>query len=196
MRTSVVAGTAIVIILALALLLTLPSAETIPYVVSGKAGEIEFRQYPPLVLATVDNSSDDSGFGLLFAYISGSNKAHNSIAMTAPVITSEKIAMTAPVFSNASSMSFVMPAGKLRDEIPDPTDSRVRIEVLPGREIAVIRFSGYASQDDVTAAEARLHDGLKNAGIHTVGPPFLMRYNPPWTPGFLRRNEVGIEIQR
>jgi hypothetical protein len=196
MRISVVFGSAIIIILALALLLTLPSAETIPYVVRGKTGEIEFRQYPPLVLATVDNSKNDSGFNLLFAYISGSNKAHNTISMTAPVITSQTIAMTAPVLSNASSMSFVMPAGKLREEIPDPLDNRVRIETLPEREIAVIRFNGYASQDDVNAVESRLREGLKNAGVTTAGLPFLMRYNPPWTPGFLRRNEVGIEIQR
>ena len=196
MRTSVLVGSCIVIILALALLFTLPSADTIPYVVRGKAGEIEFRQYPLLVLATVDNSDNDSGFNLLFAYISGSNTAHNTISMTAPVITSQTIAMTAPVLSNASSMSFVMPAGKPREEIPDPLDSRVRIETLPGREIAVIRFSGYASQDDVHAAESRLQEGLKTAGVTTVGEPFLMRYNPPWTPGFLRRNEAGIEIQR
>ena len=195
MRISVVLGSAILIILALALLLT-PSAETIPFVVKGKAGDIEFREYPPLVLAVADNSNNDAGFSLLFAYISGSNRAHTTIAMTAPVITSQKIAMTAPVFSNATSMAFVMPAGKPRNEIPDPLDNRVRIETLPGREIAVLRFSGYASADDVRAAESRLADGLKTAGVTPVGQPFLMRYNPPWIPGFLRQNEVGIEIQR
>ncbi len=148
------------------------------------------------MLATVDTTEDNAGFNLLFAYISGSNKARDSIPMTAPVITSQKIPMTAPVISNATSMSFVMPAGTTRDDIPDPLDSRVRIVTLPEREIAVIRFSGYASTEDVNAATSRLQEGLKNDGIVIAGQPFLMRYDTPWTPGFLRRNEVAVEIKR
>jgi hypothetical protein len=170
--------------------------DTIPYEITGTAGEIEFRKYPALVLATVDSAGDDSGFNLLFAYISGSNTAQNSISMTAPVITSPQIPMTAPVVSDSKSMSFVMPPGKNRDEFPDPLDSRVRIISMPEREVAVIRFRGYAPQEDVAAAEVRLREGLRKAGIEPVGGPFLMRYNPPWTPGFLRQNEVGMEIKR
>lgn len=170
--------------------------ETIPYEITGTAGEIEFRKYPTLVLATVDSTGDDSGFNLLFAYITGNNTARDSISMTAPVITSTKIPMTAPVVSDAASMSFVMPPEKNRDEIPEPLDSRVRISTLPAREVAVIRFRGYAPKEEVAAAEVRLREGLRQAGIEPVGEPFLLRYNPPWTPGFLRRNEVGMEIKR
>lgn len=194
-RTIIVIG-ALAIILLMALLLSRSSADTIPYAVTGNTGEIEFRHYPELVLATVDTAGDDAGFNLLFAYISGSNKPREKIPMTAPVITSEKIPMTAPVVSDAASMSFVMPAGTTREETPDPLDSRVRIVTIPEREIAVIRFSGYAPPEDVDAATARLQDGLKNNGIVTEGRPFLMRYDSPWTPGFLRRNEVAIEIGR
>jgi len=170
--------------------------DTIPYEVKGKTGEIEFRHYPELVLATVDNAEDNAGFNLLFAYISGSNKARDSIPMTAPVITSQKIPMTAPVVSDAASMSFVMPAGTTREKTPDPLDSRVRIVTLPAREVAVLRFSGYAQKNDVQTPLSRLQDGLNSAGIETLGRPFLMQYDSPWTPGFLRRNEVGIEIRR
>ena len=196
MRKVLLVASAIAIILVLALLLTQSSAETIPYSIKGTSGEIEFRQYPSLVLATTDNSQNDAGFNLLFAYISGSNKARDKIPMTAPVITSQKIPMTSPVVSNATSMSFVLPAGKTREETPDPLDSRVRIVTLPEREVAVIRFTGYASPQEVDAVTVRLQDGLKKAGIETVGQPFLMRYDTPWMPGFLRRNEVGIEIKR
>jgi len=196
MRKTVLVASAIAIILVLALLLIQSSAETIPYSIKGTKGEIEFRQYPALVLATADNSQNDAGFNLLFAYISGSNKPREKIPMTAPVITSQKIPMTAPVVSDATSMSFVMPAGKTREETPDPLDSRVRITTLPAREVAVIRFSGYASPQEVDAATSRLQEALKNEGILTVGEPFLMRYDSPWTPGFLRRNEVAIEIRR
>ena len=196
MRKILLVASAIAIILVLALLLAQSSAETIPYAIKGTTGEIEFRQYPALVLATADNSQNDAGFNLLFAYISGSNKARDKIPMTAPVITSQKIPMTSPVVSDATSMSFVMPAGKTREETPDPLDSRVRIVTLPEREVAVIRFTGYASPQDVDAVTLRLRDGLNKGGIETVGQPFLMRYDTPWMPGFLRRNEVGIEIRR
>ncbi len=196
MRTTILMIGALAVILLLALLLSWTSADTISYAVKGTTGEIEFRHYPELVLATVDTAGDDAGFNLLFAYISGSNKPREKIPMTAPVITAQKIPMTAPVVSDAASMSFVMPAGTTREKTPDPLDSRVRIVTIPEREIAVIRFSGYSPQEDVDAATARLQDGLKNNGIVTEGRPFLMRYDSPWTPGFLRRNEVAIEIQR
>ena len=196
MRTTILVIGALAVILLLALLLSRTSADTIPYGVTGKTGEIELRHYPELVLAMVDTAGDDAGFTLLFAYISGSNKPREKIPMTAPVITSQKIPMTAPVVSDAGSMSFVMPAGTKREETPDPLDSRVRIVTIPERDIAVIRFSGYAPKEDVDASTSRLQDGLKNAGIYTTGQPFLMRYDSPWTPGFLRRNEVAIEINR
>jgi hypothetical protein len=170
--------------------------ETVPYKITGNAGAIEFRQYPALVLATVRGDGDDSGFSLLFAYITGSNHLQGKLSMTSPVITSRQIAMTAPVVSDKMTMSFVMPPGKSRDDIPVPLDSRVQILMLPEREVAVIRFRGYAGPDEVAATTIQLLDGLKKAGIEPVGAPFLMRYNPPWTPGFLRRNEVAVEIRR
>ncbi len=182
--------------------------ETVPYEVTGKAGEADFRLYPPMVLATVEDDGEDTGFRLLFAYITGSNRPRNTIPMTAPVITSEQIPMTAPVItspqipmtapviSGPGTMSFVMPAGRARDDIPEPTDERIRIEEVQAREVAVIRFSGHANEDNVEAVVARLFEELRKAGVATRGTPFLMRYNAPYTPGFLRRNEVGVEIQR
>jgi len=79
--------------------------------------------------------------------------------------------MTAPVVSDAGSMSFVMPAGTKREETPDPLDSRVRIVTLPEREIAVIRFSGYAPKADVDAVASRLQYELKTGGI--LGRPAI-----------------------
>jgi len=72
----------------------------------------------------------------------------------------------------------------------------VRITTLPAREVAVIRFKGYASRQEVDETMSLLQEGLKKSALAAVGQPFLMRYNPPWTPGFLRRNEVGVEIRR
>lgn len=170
--------------------------ETVRYEVTGSDGEIEFRRYPSLVLATVDDPGDDSGFSALFSYITGNNRAQGKIPMTAPVITAEKIPMTAPVISDYGTMSFVMPAGKDRNELPEPLDPRVQLLTIPQREMAVIRFKGYAGNDEVASYTSRLLDGLKKSGIPTAGRPVLMRYNAPWTPGFLRRNEVAVEVNR
>ena len=152
--------------------------DTIPYEVTDTAGEIEFRKYPPVVLATVESSGDDSGFRLLFGYITGNNSTQNRISMTSPVITSQQIAMTAPVVSTAMSMSFVMPPGLTSDEIPEPLDSRVHISTLPAREVAVIRFRGRARKGEVAAAEKRLRDGLREGGTETVGEPFSDALQP------------------
>jgi hypothetical protein len=182
--------------------------ETIPYEVTGTAGEAELRHYSQVVLATVQSEGDDSGFRHLYAFITGSNRARNTIPMTAPVITSEKIPMTTPVITSSSilmtspvisakgTMSFVMPADMPPDRVPEPTDDRVRIEKVPARDVAAIRFSGHAHEHDVEEVTTHLLAELGKAGIPTRGSPFLMRYNSPMTPGFLRRNEVGVEIER
>ncbi|MEA5036870.1 hypothetical protein SDC9_34972 [bioreactor metagenome] len=170
--------------------------KTIPYEVTGTIGKIEFRKYPALVLAEADTAEDETGFRLLFSYITGNNSAKNAISMTSPVISSAKIPMTAPVVSNRTTMSFVMPAGKTRAEIPEPLDSRVRIVSVPEREVGVMMFRGRTREKEVRAAEESLQKGLLDAGVEPAGEVFLMRYNPPWTPGFLRRNEVGVEIKR
>jgi len=170
--------------------------KTIAYEVTGHLGDIEFRTYPPLILATVSGTDENEAFTILFRFISGNNQSGKKVPMTAPVITPEKIAMTAPVLSDAHSMSFVMPATYTRKDVPEPLDMRVSIQEVPSRELAVIRFRGSASDRDVSLVRERLLASLARANISPVGTPFLMRYNSPFTPGFLRRNEVGVEIRR
>jgi hypothetical protein len=60
----------------------------------------------------------------------------------------------------------------------------------------VIRFHGRACTEEVAGVRARLLRILGEQRIATSKEPFLMRYNAPFTPGFLRRNEVGVEIRR
>jgi hypothetical protein len=170
--------------------------DTIPYEETGRLGEVEFRRYPALLLATVQGLEENGAFMALFRYISGDNRPGKKVPMTAPVITPEKIAMTAPVISGAAGMSFVLPASYTRDDVPEPTDPGVSIGEVPPREIAVIRFRGRASPEEVAEVRERLLRILGEHGITTPGGPFLMRYNAPFTPGFLRRNEVGVEVRR
>ena len=168
--------------------------ETVSYEPAGTVGGVEIRRYPLLVLASVRDGEDESGFRLLFAFITGSNRARRTIPMTAPVITPVEIAMTAPVISGAGRISFVMPAGMKVEEVPEPVDGRIGIETVPARTLAVARFAGRARPDEVGAVTRQLLADLESAGIATRGAPFLMRYDSPLTPGFLRRNEVAVEI--
>jgi len=166
------------------------------YEEAGRTDEVEFREYPELILASVTGQGDNSAFGRLFSYISGENRTRKKLSMTAPVITSQKIEMTAPVISDTSSFSFVMPLKYKLEEIPEPLDSRIRIQRIPARRLAVIRFKGYAREKSVDEVKSRLLSALQKSGTARVGEPFLMRYNSPWTLGFMRRNEIGIEIAR
>jgi effector-binding domain-containing protein len=80
------------------------------------------------------------------------------------------------------------------ESVPVPNDGRVRIHELPERRMAVIRFRGWAREKSVDRQKATLISVLQKNGVETIGEPFLMRYNSPWTPGIVRRNEIGIEI--
>jgi hypothetical protein len=168
--------------------------KTAPYSVIRQIGDIEIRSYPVQLLATVSGSSDNAMFMDLFRYISGDNHPRTKIAMTAPVITGTTIPMTAPVISGAGTMSFVMPEEYTRSTLPEPLDPAVTIQEVPARTLAVIRFSGTADEQKVQKMTALLDSTLKKEGIAVTGTPFLMRYNSPWTPGFLRRNEIGVEF--
>ena len=164
------------------------------YEVVRRIDGVEVRLYPRLIMATVVGDGGGTPFRLLFQYISGNNSGSSKISMTAPVLTPERIEMTAPVISEGYSMSFVVPSKYTMETVPTPTDERIRIQEVPERLLAVTRFSGGAREGAVGEQKAKLLSVLRENGVETVGEPFLMRYNNPWTPGFMRRNEVGIEI--
>ncbi len=168
--------------------------ETAKYDVVHQDGEFEIRRYHQMILATVENQGGSS-FNRLFRYISGANKSKTKISMTSPVITLEKIAMTSPVISSSDFMSFVVPYEYTLETVPEPTDSHVTINVVPERYVATIRFRGFAWRDLVKKQTNKLLKWLSDEKIAAIGTPVLMQYNPPFVPGFLRRNEVGVEIE-
>jgi hypothetical protein len=168
--------------------------DQVPYTVIKKIEDLEIRHYPEVIFAVVEDNADDSGFGLLFQYISGENKTRRKIPMTAPVITSEKIPMTAPVISRKNYMAFALPSAYTRDTVPVPTNPAVTIDVQPEKIMAVLRFSGRTSDTKDQKYLQELITTLKTHKIQRKGEPVLMRYNSPFTPGFLRRNEVAVEI--
>jgi len=179
------------------------------YTVVEKQGAIELRQYQAQIVAEtlVSGSFEDVGneaFRRLFKYISGDNQAKQSIAMTAPVgqqaAKGEKIAMTAPVGQQAVgdqySVTFMMPATYTMETIPQPTDEKVTIRQIPPQLTAVIRYSGVWSQKRYNDHLAKLQEFIQQKGLIAVGVPNFARYNPPFMPFFLRRNEIIIEVQQ
>jgi hypothetical protein len=174
--------------------------ETIKYEITRRIGKVEIRRYPRITIAKVDNSVPDS-FGLLFRFISGQNRQKEKIKMTSPVVSrdsSQEIKMTSPVFSEFSSMgymAFVMPAEFNLETTPEPLDTHVKIEEMPARALAVLRFSGSWSENHFETKIKELLDELSKAKIKTRRGVFAMLYNPPFIPSFLRRNEVAVEIE-
>jgi hypothetical protein len=103
--------------------------------------------------------------------------------------------MTSPVFSETDTMAFVMPAEFTLESTPEPLDMRVKIAEIPARLVAALRFSGGWSETHFEKEKQELLNELVTAKIKTKGEVFTMLYNPPFIPGFLRRNEVAIEIE-
>lgn len=167
--------------------------EKAKYEVLRQINKVEIRRYPILVIARVDGYGD-GGFNLLFNFITGNNQQKSKIAMTAPVV-SEQIAMTAPVLSESDSIAFVMPERLTLETTPEPLDERVKIVEIPNRDIAALRFSGRWSNSIYKKKSKEMLEELKKAGIKTVGQVFTMRYNGPFTPWFMRRNEVAVQIE-
>lgn len=183
------------------------AVEEPPFQTVLQDGAFEIRDYPALAVAEVTVTGEQKeaaskGFRLLAGYIFGGNRRKQSIAMTAPVAqepTSEKIAMTAPVTQTQTAgewvIRFTMPSTYSLETLPEPNDARVRLRVTPPARFAVIRFSGLARPDDVATKTAELSAWMQNQHLRDAGPPSLAQYNPPWTPWFMRRNEVMIPIE-
>jgi hypothetical protein len=179
------------------------------FTVASREGEFEVRDYPALVVAEVSVSgtrdeASNAGFRLLAAYIFGGNTRRQSIAMTAPVVqeraTSETIAMTAPVTQSGGNgawvVRFTMPHTYTLETLPAPNDARVRLVPVPAQRYAVVRFSGLARPDDVERRTEALTGFMERQHLRAAGASSLARYNPPWTPWFMRRNEVWIPVAR
>ena len=175
------------------------------FTIESKDGDIEIRRYAPLLAAEVVVSGERSaaanqGFRLLADFIFGNNSARQKIDMTAPVTQQpgEKIAMTVPVTQQRAGDSwkvrFMMPAEYTAETLPVPNDKRVTIISEAAKRFAVIRFSGWSSEDNLSEHRAELEAWVKAKGLVAAGAPMVAFYNPPWSLPFLRRNEYLIEL--
>ena len=177
------------------------------YRVIKSDGDCEVREYVSYCVAeTFTDISDfdeasNQAFRKLFRYISGDNRSKTEIEMTAPVTTSksEKIEMTAPVTSTKKAggylTAFVMPAQLSLGTTPIPNDSSIQIREIPARRVAVIKFSGRWTSSSMDEHGGKLMDWISKNGLVPTGEPVIARYDPPFMPWFLRRNEIQIEIK-
>lgn len=177
------------------------------YEVIRKLDNVEVRQYAPYVVAEVvlNATADDAGnlaFPILAGYIFGGNKGEKKFAMTAPVTQTAvpvKLEMTAPVTQTAVAggmrVQFVLPKGVTLESAPEPLDPRVQLRLIAASQWAVIRYSGTWSQANYEEHLALLKAALDKAGVATQGEPVLARYNAPFTPWFLRRNEIWLSLR-
>lgn len=182
------------------------NVEQARYRVLSKAGKFELRDYSPQVVVetVVDGAMEDAGnkaFGRLFGYISGKNRSQTKIEMTAPVTqepSSEKIAMTAPVGQQRGAdgwvVSFAMPAEYSLANLPLPEDPQVVLRQIPAARMAAVRYSGTWSEKRYLRYEGELREWIEKLHYSSLGAPVWARYNPPFTPWFLRRNEILIPV--
>lgn len=177
------------------------------YVVTLKDGDYEVRRYAPYIVAEVVVTGDQGqavqqGFRKLAGYIFGGNAGRQKIAMTAPVAqkpAGEKIAMTSPVTQTPNgqgswTVQFMMPPSYTLQSLPKPNDPDIRFRVEPGREMAVLQFSGVARDRSYKERTQDLRKWASARGIAVKGDAVLAQYDPPWTLWFMRRNEVMLEI--
>jgi SOUL heme-binding protein len=199
------------LLVALAILASpLPSLaieEPLYQVVRAVADQIEVRQYAGYTVAevTLSSSADDAGnqaFPILAGYIFGKNKGEKQMAMTAPVTqtaTPVKMAMTAPVTQTPTAggshlVQFVLPKGVTAANAPEPLDARVQLRDVAPSLVAVIRYSGFWTEANDNEHLARLQAALGEAKLTWSGDPVYARYNAPFTPWFLRRNEIWLKL--
>jgi hypothetical protein len=164
-----------------------------PYQVLSKHKGFELRNYPAgiQIETTVGGEfvkAGNLGFGPLIRFISGNNKKGQSIAMTAPVIQES-------LGKNRHMVRFVLPENMKAGDVPASLDSSVKIIEVPAHTAAVKRFSGSWDQDRFDTEGAELVRELLSSGLQTVGSLYFARFDPPWKPGFLKRNEVLIRVK-
>ena len=168
------------------------ATETPDYKVVLKSDDFETRRYPPVLIAetVVDgdfDSASSAGFKRLAGYIFGGNISEQKIAMTAPVGQMSK--------DRKFVISFTMPRSYTLESLPIPKDKNVTLKLVPEKTYAAICFSGTWSQSRYQAHLQSLRTWIEQQHFTALGEPTFARYDPPWTPWFMRRNEILIEIQ-
>ena len=176
------------------------------YTVVRQHDGFEIREYAPYLVAEVlvpgpAEEAGNQGFRILAGYIFGKNQGERKISMTAPVAQTPapaRVEMTAPVTQAAADggylVQFTMPSEYTLETLPEPLDPQVKLRSVSGGRFAVIRYSGSWSESNYTEHMEKLERGVEAAGLRTTGAPIYSRYNAPFVPWFMRRNEIWLKL--
>lgn len=177
------------------------------YTVVRQYDGFEIREYEPYLVAEVvvpgpADEAGNRGFQILAGYIFGKNKGERKISMTAPVAQAPapaRIEMTAPVTQAAANgggyvVQFTMPSEYTLETLPEPLDPQVKLKEVSGGRFAVIRYSGTWSERNYKEHLEKLERGVEAAGLRATGGPIYSRYNAPFMPWFMRRNEIWLKL--
>ena len=164
--------------------------QTAPYQTLRVDGNFELREYPALTVVETlmipNKSQADDSFMRLFRFIAGANEAKQKIAMTTPVFMSGS--------ESNRNMAFVMPSEMKPDQVPKPGDGTLHVLELPPGRFAVMRFTGGRNFKNELDSLRQLQARMAAQGFNTNSTPVYGYFDPPWTPSFLRRNEVMLRI--
>lgn len=167
------------------------NVEEQPYQVIKVYDSFEVRFYPSATIATINSNAKtykdlgSSGFRKLANYIFGGNNENKNIAMTAPVYMD--------INDTQSTMSFVMPKNYNSKNLPNPNDSTITIKETESVYVAVIKFSGFASDSKIKEYTEKLKKQLLEKQISYYGNFSYLGYNPPFQL-VNRRNEILVNI--
>jgi hypothetical protein len=162
------------------------------YKLINSKGNIELRDYSPMILAEVDvlgerKQAARKGFKILANYIFGNNASETKMEMTAPVIEEQVM--------NKWKVRFVMPKKYSFETLPKPNAKEVTLVQLPAKRFAVIQFTGLPDEENLKDQAHQLKAYILAENLVPLGGAILAFYNRPSTPPLLRRNEVMIEIR-
>lgn len=168
----------------------------------GKDGKVEVRKYEPYVVAEYDakdgmdmDGALSRGFRAIAGYIFGRDQLEE---------TKQKIAMTSPVRLEMEGetkhrVSFVMPRKFHAGNLPPCSNEEIKIREVGETTVAVVTFSGSRRSLTPRAIDERkkqilntLRDNQMEGDEDTV---MVYQYHPPFTFGFLRKNEVLLRVK-
>jgi hypothetical protein len=107
--------------------------------------------------------------------------------------------MTVPVVnqindSGIQTTAFVMPPKMKHSDVPLPLNQSLRKILVPERICAVYRFGFNPKMSNIRNYEKELRQWIEDEGYSIIGELQLARYNPPFIPSFLKRNELWLEV--
>lgn len=165
------------------------------YTVVKKENNLEIRRYAKILTSSVKVEGDQyyalrKGFQPLVRYIGAKERNSEKISMTAPVIQSVND-------ENGNwTISFAMPSKYSLDNLPQPENDSIYFQEIEPSLAAVIRFNGQADEKLLNQKTDILVRWVELNGYAKLSRPKFLFYNDPTTPGFLRRNEVMILVEK